>query len=420
MDLLNINLILLFLSLFMQLLGLIFVVADDHYFARTQRVILFLIDLCVLMLVIQNYLDYMFSDQWSNIQLRTAAAAFGYILRPLILILFINLIYNNKRILRYLWILIWINTAVYVTPFFSSVAFYINSENSFVSGPLKNTCLVISLILLVILFYISVHSFRRDKRGPAAIPVFIALMVLGGLIMDMHVSVLNYVSFLTVTIVCGSTFYTIWLQMQYVRSYEDNVRAEQRIQLMMSQIQPHFLFNTLSTIQALCLIDPEKASSTTEKFGTYLRQNIDSMSQTELIPAEKELEHTKIYSDIEMIRFPRIRVVYNVLDSDFKLPALTIQPLVENAIRHGIRIRENGLVTVQVSACEDSGHEIIIRDNGKGFDVEEALSADESHIGLRNVKSRIEQMCGGKLTIQSAPGKGAVLTIYIPEQKADK
>jgi len=89
---------------------------------------------------------------------------------------------------------------------------------------------------------------------------------------------------------------------------------------------------------------------------------------------------------------------------------------VENAIRHGIRIRENGLVSVQVFKAESGGHEIIIRDNGKGFDVESALKADETHIGLRNVKDRVEQMCGGTMIIESEPDKGATITIYIPEK----
>ncbi len=420
MEISTLNLILLFLPLFLQLLGLLVAVSIDRYLTREQRVILNLINLVILALVCQNFFDYMFAEYWVNIPVRTAVSVTGYVLRPLIIVLFIGLVDREGRSIKPLWVLVWINTAVYATAFFSGLAFHIDKDNHFKRGPLGYCCLVISLILLAMLFFISVSNFRLDRRLETAIPIFVAVMIIGGIIGDLIVDTNYYVSFLTATVVSGSLFYYIWLHLQYVRSYEQGIRTEQRFRIMMSQIQPHFLFNTLSTIQALCLIDPQKASDTTEKFGTYLRQNLDSLRQPDLIPVEKELEHTRIYSDIEMIRFPRISVIYDVEDVDFKVPALTIQPLVENAIRHGIRIRENGIVTVQVLRTESGGHEIIIRDNGKGFDVEAALNADGSHIGLRNVKDRVEQMCGGSLTIDSEPGKGATLTIFIPKGSAEE
>ena len=97
--------------------------------------------------------------------------------------------------------------------------------------------------------------------------------------------------------------YYIWLHLQFVREHENDLKAQQRIQIMMSQIQPHFMYNTLATIQALCLSDPQKAFDTTALFSAYLRDNIDSLSKSDLIPVHKELQHTKIYTDIEMIRY---------------------------------------------------------------------------------------------------------------------
>ncbi len=183
----------------------------------------------------------------------------------------------------------------------------------------------------------------------------------------------------------------------------------------MSQIQPHFLYNTLSSIQALCLTDSEKAFDVTEKFGTYLRQNIDSLDRPELIPFEKELEHTRVYSEIEMIRFPSIRMEYDTPDTGFMIPALTVQPLVENAIRHGVRSVENGLV--RVSSKKAGGfHEIVISDNGKGFDAAAAENADGTHIGIRNVRERLASLCCGTMTIESAENAGTKITIRIPAE----
>ena len=224
------------------------------------------------------------------------------------------------------------------------------------------------------------------------------------------------VTFTTIATVNSCLFYYIWMHLEFVHDHEKALMAEQRIKIMMSQIQPHFLYNTLSSIQALCLADPEKAFDVTEKLGTYLRQNIDSLDQPQLIPFEKELEHTRVYSEIEMIRFPSIRIEYDTRDTDFSIPALTVQPLVENAIRHGIRGVENGIVCVSSKKAGDF-YEIMISDNGRGFDVQAAENASGTHIGLHNVKERIEEMCGGTLTIESITGAGTTITIRIPAEK---
>ena len=182
----------------------------------------------------------------------------------------------------------------------------------------------------------------------------------------------------------------------------------------MSQIQPHFLYNTLSTVQALCRIDPEKASEVTEKFAKYLRQNLESLDKDECIPIKKELEHTRIYSEIEMVRFPQIEIIYDIKDEDFSIPALSIQPMVENAIRHGVRIREHGVVSISTDFGERF-HKIVIKDNGKGFDVKSLETMESSHIGVKNVKERIEKMCNGVVNIESTIGEGTTITIRIPK-----
>ena len=111
-------------------------------------------------------------------------------------------------------------------------------------------------------------------------------------------------SFLTISIVISSVLYYIWLHFQFVQAHEKDLAAEQRIQIMMSQIQPHFLYNTLATIRSLCLRSPETAAQTIDKFSRYLRQNLDTLDQNGLIPFSKELERVKIYTEIEMLMFP--------------------------------------------------------------------------------------------------------------------
>ena len=114
-----------------------------------------------------------------------------------------------------------------------------------------------------------------------------------------------------------------------------------------------------------------------------------------------------------MERFPNIHMDYEIDDEDFLLPALTVQPMVENAIRHGVRGTPKGQVDIITNLLPDC-HEIIIRDNGKGFSVKETPRTDEPHIGIQNVRERLQNLCDGTLTIESEKGKGTCVTIRIP------
>ncbi|MBR1749276.1 MAG: histidine kinase [Ruminococcus sp.] len=223
------------------------------------------------------------------------------------------------------------------------------------------------------------------------------------------------VSYLTIAVVCCGLFYYIWLHLEFAKEHERALMAEQRIKIMMSQIQPHFVSNTLTTIQALCLLDPQKAFEVTGKFGSYLRNNIASLEEDNLIPIGKELEHTKVYAEIEMLRFPEISVEYNIEAEDFTLPALTIQPLVENAIRHGVRDRDHGVVEIATKITDDR-YIITITDNGVGFDTKKPLPTDGSHLGIKNVRDRLSEMCGGTLLIDSKIDEGTTVTVTIPRR----
>ena len=408
-------------ALYLQLAGLMLAVLNDTHIRRKHQWVMLIIVLLNLFLILQNLADYELSEGETRRLARTLAGIFGYSLRPAILVMFFYIVSRRKSHWRE-WLLVGINAAVYLTALFSGISFQIGEQNNFMGGPLRYTCHVVSAILLLELVWLSVREFGgRDKKGAVWIPFFnVAVIVLSVVLDSVDVGgVLNLypVTFLTVAVVSCSVLYYIWLHLQFVREHERDLMAEQRIQIMMTQIQPHFLYNTLSVIQSLCRIDPEKAFTTTEKFGAYLRQNLDTLNQPDLIPIRKELEHTRTYAEIESIRFPSVTVEYDIRDESFLVPALSVQPLVENAIRHGVRIRDRGLVTVTTQREADH-HEIVIRDNGIGFDtavLEEADPPDaSSHIGIRNVRERVETMCGGTLTVESTPGVGTAATIRLP------
>lgn len=308
------------------------------------------------------------------------------------------------------------NALIYLTAFFGPWTFSYDAEGYFVRGPLGYTAHCISFLLLVSNLIVTTLHFRKSSGKEKLIPVINMLIVLLGIFMDSRCRDSGTISFTDICAVFCCVFYYIWLHLCFVREHEQALIAEQRIQIMMSQIQPHFLYNTLTTIQALCLENPRKAAAITEKFAVYLRQNIDSLNETNLIPFRKELDHTLVYAQVEMERFPNIHLDYEIEDEDFSLPALTVQPLVENAIRHGVRGKTKGQIDIITNLLPDC-HEIIIRDNGKGFSAADAPGTGGSHIGIQNVRERLERLCGGTLAIESRPGQGTCVTIHIPRGK---
>lgn len=190
---------------------------------------------------------------------------------------------------------------------------------------------------------------------------------------------------------------------------------ENRIAIMISQIQPHFIYNTLGTIQQLCKEDPQQAARLVQNFSLYLRGNFSELDNTVPIRFAKELEHVRCYTEIELIRFPDMTIRYDIQTEEFLLPALTVQPMVENAIKHGLMGLEAG-GTVTISAYEEpSDYCVCIADDGIGFDASDPTDA-KKHIGIRNVRERLQAMCGGSLTIESQPGKGTRVLIRIPKE----
>lgn len=213
----------------------------------------------------------------------------------------------------------------------------------------------------------------------------------------------------------------ILLFMVMFRYQEETIRkrdmelSEYNAKLMLTQVQPHFMLNTLSTIQYLCKTDSQAAIDTITDFAIYLRNNMEFASSTKMIPFEKELSHIEKYISIEQKRFgERIKVVYDIKESDFELPALSIQPLVENAVKHGIsKKRGGGTIELSTIRCEDKIC-ITIKDDGIGYDMNQPFSSDRVHMGLKIVTDRLKRMCNGQVKIESEKNKGTICEIEIP------
>ena len=228
------------------------------------------------------------------------------------------------------------------------------------------------------------------------------------------ISLLNLASTTSLVIVF------VFVQAQQGRrlAEQEQELTQSRISIMLSQIQPHFLYNSLNTIRYLCVKDPEEAQRAIDNFSSYLRCNLDSLKRTTPVPFDTELEHVRNYLALEKMRFDdELNIVYDIKTTAFMIPALTVQPLVENAVKYGVGKKVGGGTVVIATEENKGGYVITVTDDGNGYDPEVRQEDGRTHIGIDNVRARLKAMCNAELTIVREPCKGTVATILDVKKK---
>ncbi len=264
---------------------------------------------------------------------------------------------------------------------------------------------ILSFFAIILLTFFAKKSAKINR---AAFFIY-TLFPVAGVIIDytFHGISLTYAGFtVSILVIYTSIYLTRRKQLE-----------AQKSALMLSQINPHFVYNTLSTIASMCDTSPKQAKYLTIDFAQYLRRNIDTLTSEELIPFEQEIDHVACYLKIEQARFrERLNVIYSIQCKNFSVPPLTVQPLVENAVKHGITKKASG-GTIKISTFEEDNNYVVeIIDDGVGFDLENT----EMHVGLQNVRSRLAATCRGELTVKSTVGIGTRVTIVIPKKKGQQ
>lgn len=211
----------------------------------------------------------------------------------------------------------------------------------------------------------------------------------------------------------GIRVFTGYVRQLHTLEEKETQLTMSRVTTMMSQIRSHFVFNLLNAISGMCKYDPEKADETVVRFARYLRNNIDIMEDDKSIPFSVELERLEDYVILEQVRFgERIRFETDIQADCFSLPPLILQPVVENAIKHGLGPKEEGgTITLRTREAENAVI-ITVADDGVGFDTN--LPAREGAVGLRNIEFRLQHLVGGSMEIESRIDVGTTVTITIP------
>lgn len=281
------------------------------------------------------------------------------------------------------------------------------------------------ITLLLLLLYVLTYAQKETYQH--FISFIIALLILGNTISLLndenvfHITA-NITSLVYLSV---SLIYTAIVTISHadkIDTANEVVKLNEKIReteftFLNSQIQSHFIYNSLNSIQSLCLIDPLKAADLIEDFSSYLRSRLEFNKMPILIEFADELNNIKTYLNIEKERFgERIKYEYDIHVGEFKIPPLSVQPLVENAIKHGLSKKVEG-GTLKISTSRDENYiYIIIEDDGLGFDPEKL--SEKQRVGTTNIKDRLALHLNATLEIKSKVGVGTTSMIKIPVDKA--
>lgn len=291
---------------------------------------------------------------------------------------------------------------------------------------LKITHLMIAISSLVLIVS-SVVSWRGLSQNPPSTKQRSYVWILGvGALLDMVVYYTKGSSsgllFVLITILCyvfieGIQMFLSYTKQKQILEEKETQLTLSRITTMMSQIRSHFVFNILNAISGMCKYDPEKADETVVRFARYLRNNIDIMEDDNPILFTIELARLEDYVVLEQVRFgDHIEFYTDVKIDNFLIPPLILQPIVENAIKHGLTKKING-GTIVLSTWEDKENiKISIEDDGVGFEIAELEK--ETSVGLKNIRYRLHHLMHGTLDIASTVGVGTTVTITIPKKES--
>lgn len=314
------------------------------------------------------------------------------------------------RIVMLLWTIYFI---LLISTQFTTAIYYYTPDNVYHRGPLYPLLLVPPiLIMLVNQFYLIRRKDDLNRKQFAALLAYFLLPMIA-MVLQICFYGLYLIVFGTSLAAMIMLSFIVWdLMEQYMHQREEIMR--QRSRIMVLEMRPHFIFNTLTSIYYLSVQDAAKAQQVILDFTTYLRRNFDAIAKERMIPFSSELEHTRAYLAVEQVRFEdKLFVEFDAPHTDFQIPPLTLQPIVENAVKHGIDPELDSLnITVQTRKT-DSGSRIIVKDSGPGF---KPSDNDEPHIALDNIRKRLELMCRGTLTISSGEESGTTVEIFIPAE----
>ena len=383
--------------------------------------LMWVLELIVLALTICEYVQYCTDTYEWSARVLYYKSAFVYWLFPLIALIefylitpFRKKIFNILILLPYIFCFI----VVLLNLFGYENVFAFTDDRGFVGKPLRPVMILTTLLYILVLMIRSLSLLRYGRTLKLAIVAFITFSSLLAAYLELRNIISGYSDEIAVINMFVYYFYlaAIYQHEVHVELFNKTLEYEKtKLTGLMAQIRPHFINNSMAVIQELCYEDPERAAEMMGHFGVYLRDNFTAIDSNDPVPFEKELDMIKEFVALEHADPDTKFVVdYELEVTEFMLPPLSVEPLVENALKHGIdRYKEGSRVIIR-SYRNYSGIVVEIRDNGQGFEASAKVKLKESSgIGTKNAATRLKLMCGG--TIQNERVDGwTIVKVLIP------
>ena len=298
---------------------------------------------------------------------------------------------------------------------FTEYIYYYTPDNVYYRGPYYALLLVPPVLMMSVnlfaLFRVKSSLSRRQRR---AFLIYILVPLVCMLVQMFFFGLLTTV--LGTTVASMIMLATILMEQldKFLKQSREN--ANLRTKKLVLQMRPHFIYNTMTTIYYLCKQDADKAQQVTNDFTEYLRNNFSAIASENTVPFDDELKHTKAYFAVEKAQHEdNLFVEYDTPHTRFRVPPLTLQPLVENAVKHGMDPDGDPLHILVKTRQTANGSEITIENDGPDFDPES--DNDEPHIALNNIRQRLYMMCKGSLEIRKRQGGGTSVKVIIPSDR---
>lgn len=294
---------------------------------------------------------------------------------------------------------------------FTDFFYYVTTDNQFFYGPLY--ALSVSPLLLILFLNIAGTIRRRKMLSKKYFVGLLSYLLLMSATVLVHMFVQ-----IEIFVVFGMALYALIMYGLILSDNMDHYMRQQRqianqhASIMVLQMRPHFIYNSLMGIYYLCDQDASKAKQVTLDFTTYLRKNFAAIASDDAIPFSEELEHTRAYLSIEQAQFEdSLFVNFDTPHTAFRLPPLTLQPIVENAVVHGMRSSNAPIHISVVTRKTETASEIVVEDDGPGF---KPSDSNDPHIALNNIRERLNLMCGGTLEIFTHKEGGTIVKLTVP------
>lgn len=330
-----------------------------------------------------------------------------------------------------------LNAACCVADLFGAdLIFHINEDNHYMRGMLRWLPFAVTGVYLVFFVSFTLGRFWKENHTICFIFVYIAISICVSVFLEMNeivrsvnavgmLDILMYQFYLTI----GGRFEeeNKLLAGENVRLAGEKALTESKAELLQQQIHRHFIYNSMVALKSLCRRDPAKAEAFVQDLSDYLRVNLESMTRERFVPFSKESEYIRRYLAIEQVDpTSRFRVEWKIGTDDFILPALSVEPLVENAVQHGVADADiNGYIRISTRE-EERSYLIEVEDNGLGIQRGEAAgqlaeggtgketAPVKRGVGLENTRLRLAAI-GGRLTI-SSDEYGTIARVEVPKE----